>query len=94
MDVRHSLVVAKILALGGFAMLQFFGGGSARLVNPNSGTDDGFGQLEVGRQQLHLVAAILEAVPIVGRSAGIGVVEVLQFVGPAYHAQHLIGAAA
>ena len=93
MDVGHGLVVAEILALGGFAMLQLFGAGSARLVYPDARADDGLSHLQVGRQELDLVAAVHEAVPIVRRAPRSGVVEVLEFVGPADDAQHLVGVA-
>ena len=93
MDVRHGFVVAEILALGGLAMLQLFRRGRARLVHPDAGADYGLGQLQVRSQELDLVATVDEAVPVVGRASGGGVVEILQFVSPANDAQDLVGVA-
>ena len=90
MHVGDGIVVAEILAARQLARLEFFRARLARLIDTDARAHDRFDELKIHCQDFWLRALVLDPVPVVGRLARAGIVEILQLVGAAEDAQNLV----
>ena len=78
--VRNGIEVGEVAAIGDVSLAQFLLARTALLVEANASADYGLRDLEVGTEVLGGGSVVVDAVPVVGGVAGVGVVVVLDII--------------